>query len=1716
MTTQLLATELANLIQESKRKHNDLRQAAEKSLDELKQLGAVTEQAAPESCGTKNAKFTGIAIVCLQRLIVARALPEAKLDQVLEALVQASSAGLDVQLKILQALPSLLQNYSSQLKGDLLVTTLNICFILQSSKNAIVNNTSAATLQQLVVSVFDKVVSEDKNGFDLPVAGEVPSAQGPIQLHTAALDAYRIFNDLCLMTENQRPEFLRFSNMPQTFGLELIESVITNHESVFATHPEQAQILRVRVVPLIISALKGKSSFATTVRLVRVLYTMLRRHIDILPDECEDALDILAHVLDQDSALWKRALCMEVFRGLFSDFALIRKIFSLYGAERHEKNVIKIIAATFVRLSTEKPSVIGLGHQSTVPTAFSSNTSSTSTDQVILEAAMGGIISGALASETPNTGISMQWSSIRVPCIDQLDKTDPPSVPESYVYSLILSCLSFLSDGLAKFILPLTVPTESRTRRKASKNEGRDSPAAAATKHDGRDRATSFKRNPIPVNPLQMEDHPLYKDVQVCAALVDECWPAILATFSTFLYAALDSEYYHGLVRSFQRFAHVAGLLRLSTPRDAFLTTLGKSAVPPNIVSACLNLGQAHATTPSSPTPADTANDGLFGNARGLLSVETLTAISPAVEKQRQPFFDAGAACLNTRNLLCLRALLNLGIALGPTLGTAWGIVFQTLQQADFVLFSTGKTPGRTPSIGRSADQTPDTDVLMANFTTEIKSVETAATRLIESTVDFPNATFVQVIEAVCELLERPASEKAEASDSASPLLSTGEAQKTPSHEGHRRIMSFSSPLSTSSNQEFLFALTKLSEIASTNLERLLTGGPNESGWNVLTEMIIDLLDSPLLAPAVRLRAAEILSSIALEAALATPSIPEGHRGEVQLRLLTSLRDALQALNRNVRPASVSSASTDIDVHRIILEGLQSIIEGCGENLISGWHIAFEIIDSGFVPHKSTQEQKKKSETGLLCTKSSKLTRSAFGSLQLICSDFLASLPNSCLLILVDTLYKFCSQDDDLNIALTTVTFFWGLSDYLSAKANTLAITADLVQTSNESELEKKAADHTQQGSDAALWMLLLFKLAAVTSDERLDLRNSAIQTLLRIFDAYGDRLSPEAWLICIKSVIFKLFTSLAEELSATTACSEPIDHQYKADWHGTAVVVLDGVAALLANHIDVLTSHSAFHEIWRELVRHFAILLDFQILEINTATFKALSHILSQTGLDKQPIFNKTTVETAWDLWARGIPISADNSQDNQSCLVAYIAALKEVYQLMQEDVTVMNVRRMLTLLQQTVEEATVSAYVQDVEHSTNLQSQVLASVAMVRTDVEGVPSAIIKQVSEFIKLAYDPKLFLSGSKRTYVAMSKASIQFLERTILDHATERDIYESGAFSEALAALHRPIALKYDFPIVTKSVQPWRLATTSVLSVLDGTLPRINALNVSSQIVQDIWATVVAVADGIISAQCRDAPSGKAAFEEDESFDISSFRRLRALIIPTLGAESISTEARKAFAESLFRNSVIHNSISTERELVEHGNELNPSFSVHAHRAGRTVPVFPTKRRNMAYVAFDELFALVSALDKDEHRPLPGAEKFTAKSNVKKDMSVNDDDNNDARILRSRIASTTAPFLIIRCASTLRAYIADQPLRGHMPQPLSQRKELIWTLRKLIELEGRGEAVGHQQARGGTKKHLLLLYPLLVKALDVGRGRDEVVLTLLGEALEAVGAELGIA
>ena len=52
-------------------------------------------------------------------------------------------------------------------------------------------------------------------------------------------------------------------------------------------------------------------------------------------------------------------------------------------------------------------------------------------------------------------------------------------------------------------------------------------------------------------------------------------------------------------------------------------------------------------------------------------------------------------------------------------------------------------------------------------------------------------------------------------------------------------------------------------------------------------------------------------------------------------------------------------------------------------------------------------------------------------------------------------------------------------------------MSPDLILGSSEPALARLAAGGDLAVSDAALWMLLLLRLAAVTTDERLELRNS-------------------------------------------------------------------------------------------------------------------------------------------------------------------------------------------------------------------------------------------------------------------------------------------------------------------------------------------------------------------------------------------------------------------------------------------------------------------------------------------------------------------------------------------------------------------------------------------------------------------------------------------------
>lgn len=571
---------------------------------------------------------------------------------------------------------------------------------------------------------------------------------------------------------------------------------------------------------------------------------------------------------------------------------------------------------------------------------------------------------------------------------------------------------------------------------------------------------------------------------------------------------------------------------------------------------------------------------------------------------------------------------------------------------------------------------------------------------------------------------------------------------------------------------------------------------------------------------------------------------------------------------------------------------------------------------------------------------------------------------------------------------------------------------------------------------------------------------------------------------MCLKSVIFKLLSSIEAQLEVAHDSELTMSDRDRSGWNETTVVVLSGITNLLSDYMDVVSSHASFSKSWDTLLNHFKVLLNFNILEINTAVFKSLQQVLSRGNLEETSTinFDRSALDLVWSLWSTSLPVvepDASNKRfDNQGYLLAYSSALQEIYRLIQANIDDDRVQRMLVLLRESIQQASAATYSADIEYLTPLQTQVLECLKMIRTDIDGVPAALIGQVAEFVGLAFEPRDESAAQRPTYVALSKASMSILEHLVVEHSSDLDIYASGALSSALTALARPIVLKYSFNLTTKSVSPWRQATTSSLAILKAIVPILTTASLEEDVTRTLWTSTVTIANGITTADCSTL-SSKGLIANDQDFDISSFLTLRSLITPSLGSPSIPDKTRKTYTQSLFHTSLIHAPSPTE--LPQPGQEL--LSTLYIHRKGRTTEPVPYPRQKMAYLCFDTLISLVSL--------------------------------HDSSSSRIKLAQAAVPYLILRAGLILRAYIADQPLRGRMPQPLSQRRELLYVLKQLVELNCEPDAIPDSAGvESEGRKHLFWLFPLLVKVVGVARGDAEVGMWV-GRCLEGVGGEFGV-
>ena len=225
-----------------------------------------------------------------------------------------------------------------------------------------------------------------------------------------------------------------------------------------------------------------------------------------------------------------------------------------------------------------------------------------------------------------------------MPSVDQLDKADPPQIPETYLYYLSLICINSIADGLASYIFPIVSQAlHDQHRLSQEEKEGHAVRIASARVN------TSVFPN---TNSLELTKTKEADDIALVTTMAESAWPGLLAAFSYLLGSNLDEELFHSVMRSYQNFTSVCGVLQLTIPRDAFLTSLCKNCLP--ILPAL---------------------DQRSGSAAGASSTSEVAVPN-----------------ITDKNMYCLRILLNVAQYLGGTLFDSWYLLLETMQQAEHLL----------------------------------------------------------------------------------------------------------------------------------------------------------------------------------------------------------------------------------------------------------------------------------------------------------------------------------------------------------------------------------------------------------------------------------------------------------------------------------------------------------------------------------------------------------------------------------------------------------------------------------------------------------------------------------------------------------------------------------------------------------------------------------------------------------------------------------------------------------------------------------------------------------------------------------------------------------------------------------------------------------------------------------------------------------------------
>lgn len=329
-----------------------------------------------------------------------------------------------------------------------------------------------------------------------------------------------------------------------------------------------------------------------------------------------------------------------------------------------------------------------------------------------------------------------------------------------------------------------------------------------------------------------------------------------------------------------------------------------------------------------------------------------------------------------------------------------------------------------------------------------------------------------------------------------------------------------------------------------------------------------------------------------------------------------------------IRPFLDLFTASHFDVRSGSLSAVYTILEAQGERLSgeAAWLAVLKILSTAAGSGKTMKDNRGPSigegrspaQASASSAQSIEMMPEAFKVVQTISDDFLTSLEESVLPVWIDVLSLYCRQNEDVNVALTSIGLLWRTADFF--------------------------AKSTGLDSEDELWVQLFETLKEVSMDERPEIRNSAVKTLTGTLSAHSFRLSALAWNGCVARALLPLLEEVMQGGASPQSEDGALQGKGRGDvqlllhhsrdtprkqWNETRVLALAGVAKVLRTampRLSILEDESSrplflmltdggADGLWRKMLRAAGVAAGSRDKEVAVAGVSALLELLSAAG---------------------------------------------------------------------------------------------------------------------------------------------------------------------------------------------------------------------------------------------------------------------------------------------------------------------------------------------------------------------------------------------------------------------------------------------------------------------------------------------------------------------